>query len=99
MACMKRKKLEEYLEAVDGFETPKIQLEQYATPDHIASCILYSIQSTFDDIENKIVADLGSGCGVLSIGAQLLDAAYTVGFEIDKDAIDVIFIYFSVYLE
>lgn len=35
MACIKRKKLEEYLEAVDGFVAPKIKLEQYATPDHI----------------------------------------------------------------
>lgn len=51
--------------------------------------MLYSIQSNFGDIENKIVADLGSGCGILSIGSFLLGAAYTVGFEIDKDAINV----------
>lgn len=28
----------------------------------------------FDDIEGKLVADLGCGCGVLTIGAALLDA-------------------------
>lgn len=90
MACIKLKKLEEYLEAVDGFTKPKIKLEQYATPDHIASCMLYSIQSNFDDIENKIIGDLGCGSGMLSIGSHLLGADYIVGFEIDRDAIDVI---------
>lgn len=38
------------------------------------ACMLYTIQSTFDDIEGKVVADLGCGCGVLSIGAAMLDA-------------------------
>lgn len=88
-ACIKRKKLEEFLQAVDGFERPNILLEQYATPDHIASCMLYSIQSNFGDLEDKVVADLGSGCGMLSIGSFLLGAAYTLGFEIDKNAIDI----------
>lgn len=36
--------------------------------------MLSTIQSTFDDIEGKVVADLGCGCGVLSIGAVMLDA-------------------------
>lgn len=39
-----------------------------------AARMLYTIQSTFDDIEGKLVADLGCGCGVLSIGAAVLDA-------------------------
>lgn len=44
MARMRMKKLEEYLSGVDGFEKPKIKLEQYPTPPHIASCVLYNIQ-------------------------------------------------------
>lgn len=86
---MKLKKLEEYLQGVDNFDRPKILLEQYATPSHIASCMLYTIQTKFDDLENKLVADLGSGCGMLSIGSFLMGARHTVGFEIDPDAVEV----------
>ncbi|XP_067843610.1 rRNA N6-adenosine-methyltransferase METTL5 isoform X3 [Heptranchias perlo] len=51
--------------------------------------MLYTIHTTFDDIENKLVADLGCGCGVLSIGAAMLDAGLCVGFDIDEDALDI----------
>ncbi|KAI7808448.1 putative methyltransferase-like protein 5 [Triplophysa rosa] len=73
---MKLKELESCLQQVDGFEEPKILLEQYPTSPHIAGCMLYTIHNTFDDIQNKLVADLGCGCGVLSIGASVLDAGY-----------------------
>lgn len=89
MACIKLKKLEEYLQCLDDFEKPKVVLEQYPTPPHIASQILYSIQTVHDDIENKVIADLGCGCGMLSIGSMLLGAANVVGFEIDPNALTV----------
>jgi predicted RNA methylase len=37
-----------------------------------AGDILYTIQSCYDDIEDKLVADLGCGPGMLSIGSALL---------------------------
>ncbi|XP_073701997.1 rRNA N(6)-adenosine-methyltransferase METTL5 [Garra rufa] len=86
---MKLKELESCLQQVDGFEEPKILLEQYPTSPHIAGCMLYTIHNTFDDIQNKLVADLGCGCGVLSIGAAVLDAGLCVGFDIDEDALDI----------
>ncbi|KAF7709675.1 rRNA N6-adenosine-methyltransferase METTL5 [Silurus meridionalis] len=86
---MKLKELESCLQQVDGFEEPKILLEQYPTGPHIAGCMLYTIHNSFDDIENKLVADLGCGCGVLSIGAAVLDAGLCVGFDIDSDALDI----------
>lgn len=89
MARMKLKKLEEYLQSVDGFERPKVNLEQYPTPPHIASCMIYNIQSRYEDIEGRIVGDLGCGCGMLSIGSFLLGAQLTVGFEIDESAIEI----------
>ncbi|XP_055910087.1 rRNA N6-adenosine-methyltransferase Mettl5 [Eupeodes corollae] len=88
MARMKLKKLEEYLQSVDGFENPKVNLEQYPTPPHIASCMIYNIQSRYEDIEGKFVGDLGCGCGMLSIGSFLLGANLTIGFEIDESAIE-----------
>ncbi|XP_057709113.1 rRNA N6-adenosine-methyltransferase METTL5 isoform X2 [Corythoichthys intestinalis] len=86
---MKLKELESCLQEVDTFEQPKILLEQYPTSAHIAACMLYTIHNTFDDIEAKLVADLGCGCGVLSIGAAMLEAGLCVGFDIDDDALDI----------
>ena len=40
----------------------------------LSAAMLHTVQSTFDDIEDKLVADLGCGCGVLSIGAVMLGA-------------------------
>ncbi|TNN03032.1 hypothetical protein fugu_000061 [Takifugu bimaculatus] len=86
---MKLKELESCLQQVDVFEEPKILFEQYPTSPHIAACMLYTIQSTFDDIKGKVVADLGCGCGVLSIGAAILGAGFCVGFDIDDDALEI----------
>ena len=62
MASLQLRELEEYLQQLDGFNKPKILLEQYSTSAHIASRMLYTAQSQFDDIEGCTVADLGSGC-------------------------------------
>ncbi|KAK7790777.1 hypothetical protein R5R35_000420 [Gryllus longicercus] len=89
MALFKPKALECQLQNVKGFEKPKVKLEQYVTSPHIAAHMLHTIQSTFDDLEGKFVADLGCGCGVLTIGAALLGAAQCVAFDIDPDALEM----------
>ena len=89
MARIKLKKLEEYLQDVESFESPKIELEQYCTPPHIASCVLYNIQTNFDGIDGKIVGDLGCGSGMLSVGSYFLGAQLTIGFDIDRDVLYV----------
>ncbi|MEE6489564.1 hypothetical protein FKM82_015614 [Ascaphus truei] len=86
---MKLKELESCLQQVDVFEKPKILLEQYPTRPHIAACMLHTIHNTFGDIEDKVVADLGCGCGVLSIGASMLGAGLCLGFDVDEDALGV----------
>eukprot|EP00123_Amoebidium_parasiticum_P021727 comp7262_c0_seq1/m.2967 comp7262_c0_seq1/g.2967 ORF comp7262_c0_seq1/g.2967 comp7262_c0_seq1/m.2967 type:complete len:211 (-) comp7262_c0_seq1:430-1062(-) len=86
---MKLRELEEYLQDVSAFEKPKIQLEQYPTPPHIAARIVYTMETSFGDISDKMVADLGCGCGVLGIGATLMGSGHTVGFDIDTDALDI----------
>lgn len=89
MARLRLRQLEEYLQQLDVFEKPKMLLEQYATSAHIASHMLFTAQSQFSDIEGKSVADLGSGCGILSLGAKMMGAEYVAAFEIDSDAIDI----------
>jgi len=89
MARMKLKELESHLQEVEEFDKPKILLEQYPTRPHIAACMLHTIAATFSDIEDKIIADLGCGCGVLSLGCVMLGAGFVTGFDIDNDALDL----------
>jgi len=84
---MKLKQLEQHLQQVEGFDKPKILLEQYATRPHIAACMLHTISATFGDLEDKLVADLGCGCGVLSVGSVILGAGAVIGFDLDSDAL------------
>ncbi|XP_070565143.1 rRNA N(6)-adenosine-methyltransferase METTL5-like [Ptychodera flava] len=86
---MKLKELESCLQQVDTFDNPKILWEQYATRPHIAACMLHTIDTRYDDIEGKLVGDLGCGCGVLSIGSLMLEASLCVGFDIDEDALEI----------
>ncbi|XP_013399346.1 methyltransferase-like protein 5 [Lingula anatina] len=87
MFQMKRKKLESILGDVDVFQNPKLRLEQYPTCPEIAASMLFTIESTYGDITGKCIADLGCGCGVLSIGSALMKCGYCVGFDIDEDAL------------
>lgn len=86
---MKLRDLETNLQQVDPFERPKVLLEQYPTRPHIAACMLHTIHSTFNDIQDKAVADLGCGCGMLSVGSVMLDAQYVLGIDIDPDALAI----------
>ncbi|KAF5281205.1 hypothetical protein FQA39_LY17845 [Lamprigera yunnana] len=80
--------LQELLQQIDDFHKPKVSLEQYVTPSHLASHMLYTIQTQYGDITDKVVADLGSGSGSLTIGAAVLNAGIVIGFEIDQDALE-----------
>ncbi|XP_043462515.1 rRNA N6-adenosine-methyltransferase METTL5 [Leptopilina heterotoma] len=91
MARLRLRELEEYLQELEVFDKPKILLEQYPTSGHIAANILYTAQSQFNDLENCLVADLGTGCGTLALGAQMLGASSVIGFEIDRDALQTFY--------
>ncbi|XP_030846319.1 methyltransferase-like protein 5 [Strongylocentrotus purpuratus] len=86
---MKLKEFESFLQQVDIFEEPKIWLEQYPTRPHIAARMLHTIEASYGDISGHLIADLGCGCGMLSIGAAMLDAGLCIGFDIDQDALEI----------
>lgn len=88
-SIMKLKKLQSILESVERFENPDIKLEQYATSPHIAAHLLHTVDTKYDEISGKLIADLGCGCGILTLGAALLDAGLCVGFDIDAKALDI----------
>ncbi|EPS72696.1 hypothetical protein M569_02062, partial [Genlisea aurea] len=86
---MKLKQLESLLGSLQQFENPKVELEQYPTGSHIASRLLYSAENSFGDVNGKVVADFGCGCGTLGLAAGLLGAEHVVGFDIDPDSIEI----------
>lgn len=83
------KQLESCLQNLNSFDKPKLELEQYSTPPHIAALVLNTIHSTYGDIEGKFVCDLGCGTGRLSVGSLMCDAAMVFGFDIDRSALEL----------
>lgn len=85
---LSKKKVEHIIQSIDAFEKPKIELEQYITPPHIASVMINTIDNDYNAICNKCVADLGCGTGTLTIASHLYNASLVHGFDIDKQALD-----------
>ena len=74
------------MQRLNGFNNPIARLEQYATPAKVAADILYTAHS-YNDIQEKVIVDLGCGTGIFTIGAWLLGASEAIGIDIDKEAI------------
>lgn len=43
---------------------------------YITAHMLHTIDANYDDIDEKVVADLGCGCGMLTIGCSMLQCGY-----------------------
>eukprot|EP00457_Paulinella_chromatophora_P010493 gb/GEZN01010597.1/.p1 GENE.gb/GEZN01010597.1/~~gb/GEZN01010597.1/.p1 ORF type:complete len:366 (-),score=47.94 gb/GEZN01010597.1/:43-1140(-) len=89
MSGLRLKQLESFLQSVEAFDNPSFRLEQYPTSAYLAAQITSLIQSQFSDLTDKLVADLGCGCGMLSIACAAFDAGAVVGFELDSAALTV----------
>ncbi|GAB6136249.1 METTL5 family protein [Thermococcus prieurii] len=85
---MRKKHLAMLLSKLEGFPEPKPELEQYRTPGDVAAELLWLAHSA-GDIKGKVVADLGTGTGVLAVGAKLLGAERVYAVEVDGRALKV----------
>lgn len=83
---MRKRHLEILLSSLKTNPNPKLKFEEYSLDPKSASTILYTAFSQ-GDVQGKRVIDLGSGTGILSIGAAILGARCVVGIDIDKDLI------------
>ena len=83
---MKKKELELLLQNVPPFDAPLPSLEQYLTPANIAADIVFTAH-LFQDIEEKIVVDLGCGTGIFSAAAAYTGAKKVFGIDIDERCI------------
>lgn len=86
---MKLKQLESFLGDLDQFSNPKIELEQYPTGPHIASRMLFTAENSFGDVNGKVVADFGCGCGTLAVAAALMGAEQVIGMDIDSQSLEI----------
>ncbi|ELZ82307.1 putative RNA methylase [Haloferax larsenii JCM 13917] len=79
--------LEAQLAVVAGFENPKVALEQYPTPPDLAAHLVH-LADLRGDVDGKTVVDLGTGTGMLALGAALRSPARVFGVELDADALE-----------
>lgn len=76
--------LAQRLAVVAGFEDPQVGLEQYPTPPDLAAHLIH-VADLQGDIEDRPVIDLGTGTGMLALGAALRGPESVVGIDIDPD--------------
>ncbi|MFB6352623.1 MAG: METTL5 family protein [Halobacteriales archaeon] len=82
-----RRSLERRLADLEAFEAPRVELEQYATPAHLAASLVHRADLAGD--LRRPVVDLGAGTGILGLGAALRGAPRVVAVERDRAAVAV----------
>lgn len=82
-----RRVLERRLATLEGFEEPRVELEQYATPADLAAYLVHlaDLESDLD----RVVVDLGTGTGMLALGAALKGSTQVLGLELDRAPLTV----------
>ena len=81
-----RSALETQLAVVAGFDDPRADLEQYPTPPGLAAHVVHTADLN-GDIEDRVVVDLGTGTGMLALGAALRGPDGVVGVDVDRSAL------------
>lgn len=73
------------LAELDGFEAPAPELEQYPSSADLAATLIHlaDLQGDLD----RPVLDLGTGTGILALGAALRGAPRVIGIERDRSAL------------
>ncbi len=83
---MGKRALERRLSAVSSFDQPRVELEQYPTPADLAAHLVH-LADVHHDIAGKTVLDLGTGTGMLAIGAATRSPARVAGLDCDSAAL------------
>ncbi|WP_266077688.1 METTL5 family protein [Haladaptatus caseinilyticus] len=84
---MGKRALERRLSAVADFADPQVELEQYATPADLAAHLVH-LADVHHDVAGRTVLDLGTGTGMLAIGAATRSPRRVVGLDRDGTAIE-----------
>jgi putative methylase len=81
-----RAALETQLAVVAGFDAPRAELEQYPTPPELAAHVVH-VADLYGDVQGRTVLDLGTGTGMLGLGAALRGPGRVVGVDVDRSAL------------
>lgn len=87
---LKKKQFIAKIQSLEGFDEPKIQLEQYSTDAVSTADLLYFIGLDNNDLINNIIIDLGAGTGRLCLGALLFGALGAVAIETEQGALAIL---------
>ena len=82
MSIRSQRDLEVQLSRLKNFENPSLELEQYATPSHIAAEWIWTMAMK-REVAGKTILDAACGPGILGIGLLLMGARKV--FFVDKD--------------
>ncbi|MFB6211931.1 MAG: METTL5 family protein [Halobacteriales archaeon] len=85
---MDKAAVERHLAQLEGFKAPSAALEQYTTPAELAAHLLH-LAALQGDLADRLVLDLGTGTGLLALGATFGTPARVVGIDLDHDALVV----------
>jgi putative methylase len=77
-----KSRLTQQLGVVAGFDDPRADLEQYRTPPELAAHLVHTADLQ-DDVEDRLVVDLGCGTGMLALAAALRGPRQVVGVDLD----------------
>ncbi|MBD3198053.1 MAG: methyltransferase [Candidatus Lokiarchaeota archaeon] len=87
---IRKKDLIALIQSTETFTNPKLQLEQYTIDAACAVDIVFFAGIEFDDINGKLILDIGSGTGRLSIASAYLKAHTILSLDIDIDALEIL---------
>jgi putative methylase len=83
-----KRALERRLADVEGFRDPRVDLEQYPTPADLAAHLVH-LADLRGDLQGRTVVDLGTGTGVLALGAATRDPEGVLALDADPSALAV----------
>jgi putative methylase len=84
---MDKAALERCLAEVEGFADPRLDLEQYPTPADVAAHLVH-LADVQGDLTEETVVDLGTGTGMLALGAAYRGPARVLGLDRDLTALE-----------
>jgi predicted RNA methylase len=73
------------------FQSPRVHLEQYTTPVHLAARIAHHVALCIDEDERRSVqaVDLGTGTGILALALCLAGLNHVLGVDVDSEALEL----------
>lgn len=86
---LKKRNFISKIESLDGFSTPKIEMEQYTTDAISTADLIYYVGVDNRDIVGNVIIDIGAGTGKLGLSALLFGGMGLVAIENEKDAINI----------